>query len=95
MGQFFESMYVSEVAADAYPGEIADIVRVARATNALTGLIGVLMFGGNLFCQQLEGLETTVRNTIAKIAVDHRHTRFQALHQGPIGKKRSFDAWHA
>ncbi len=94
-GQFFESMYVSEFAADAYPGEIADIVRVARATNALTGLTGVLLFDGNLFCQQLEGPETTVGHTIAKIAVDHRHTRFQALHEGPISKKRIVDAWHA
>lgn len=94
MSQFFESIYVSEFAVDAHPAEIADIVRVARASNAIAGLTGLLMFDGNLFCQQLEGPEEAVRHTIAKISVDHRHTQFQSLHEGPLGTKRRFDAWH-
>lgn len=87
-------MYVSEFAADADPAEIAKIVRVSRANNMIAGLTGMLMFDGIHFCQTLEGAEDVVRHTMAKIAADTRHTHFQPLHEGQIGLKRRFDAWH-
>lgn len=94
MQTIFESLYVSEFAADADPAEIANIVRVSRANNLIAGLTGVLMFDGSHFCQLLEGAEDAVRQTMAKIAIDARHTQFQPLHEGSIGLKRRFDAWH-
>lgn len=93
MQTIFESMYVSEFATDADPAAIANIVRASRANNLAAGLTGVLMFDGSHFCQQLEGAEDAVRRTIAKIATDPRHTRFQPLHEGSIGLVRRFHVW--
>ena len=93
MSEFFESMFLSEFSTDTDPAEIAEIVRVSRANNATAGVTGVLMFDGTLFCTYLEGPETAVRRTFGKIAVDPRHTRFQPLHDGPIGAERRFKGW--
>lgn len=94
MQVIFEAVYASEFAADADPAEIANIVRVSRANNLIAGLTGVLMFDGIHFCQLLEGAEDAVRHTMAKIAADTRHTHFQPLHEGPVGRGRRFQAWH-
>lgn len=94
MPQLFESMFLSELAADTHPGEIGDIVRVSRANNAEAGLTGLMMFDGSLFCQNVEGPEGQVRDMIARIALDQRHTAFQPLHHGPATGVRRFDNWH-
>ena len=93
MSPHFESMFLSELSADANAGEIANIVRSSRANNAMNELTGLLLFDGERFCECLEGPEAMVQQTMAKIAVDPRHTQFQPLHNGQMAGKRRFDAW--
>lgn len=92
--QFYESIFLSELAPEVLPSEIGRLVRVSRANNAAQALTGVLMFDGERFCQQLEGPETSVKQTLAKIEVDPRHRGFQLLHTGVVGASRRFDNWH-
>ena len=94
MAQFFQSLFLSELAADTHPGEIGHIVRVSRANNAAAGLTGLMMFDGSLFCQTLEGPEKIVGDMVARIAKDPRHTAFQPLHHGPLAAPRRFNNWH-
>ena len=94
MSLLFESLFLSELSVDAHPSEIASIVRFSRINNASNDLSGLLLFDGESFCQCLEGPESMVRDTMAKIAQDKRHTQFLPLHEGPLVDKRRFDAWY-
>ena len=69
-----------------------DIVEVSRRNNLAAGVTGVMFQHGLRFLQFLEGEEETVRNLLARISADHRHTNVVVLFDEPIDE-RGFAAW--
>ena len=87
-------MFLSRLAPEVLPAEVAGIVHASRANNVAESVTGVMLFDGERFCHYLEGLESHVRRTVAKITTDARNTGFQQLHESLAGNTRRFEGWH-
>jgi hypothetical protein len=65
---------------------------ISRKNNSAAGITGVLVHGGGMFMQVLEGPEQIVLRTYMKILDDKRHTDSRIIQISPI-KERMFDNW--
>ena len=72
--------------------EVQAILQVSRRNNLATGITGVLIHGGGLFMQVLEGPEQSVLKKYVKIIDDRRHTNCQIIHITPTNE-RIFEGW--
>jgi len=72
--------------------DIKDILAAARKYNQSESITGVLVHGGNLFAQILEGPQLVVMKRLVRILEDKRHGNVQILRVTPI-KKRIFNDW--
>lgn len=64
----------------------------ARRNNPANGITGVLIHGGGLFMQVLEGPEQKVLRQYMKIVDDRRHNDARILHISPA-HSRIFEKW--
>jgi hypothetical protein len=72
--------------------EIQSILQSSRHNNAGRGITGVLIYGGGLFMQVLEGPQQAVLRLYVKILDDRRHCNSQIIHITPTDK-RIFEGW--
>lgn len=72
--------------------EIAALIRAAHKRNALTGLSGILIYGGTLFFQTLEGPRDHVEAALQRIQRDARHYGLKILFDEHV-EDRSFAEW--
>ena len=72
--------------------QVRDILKTSRRNNPLKGISGVLVHGGGLFAQILEGPEQTVLRLYAKILDDRRHSDCRIVHISPANE-RMFQKW--
>ena len=84
----YEVLYVSVLAPGVPVSAVAAIAGHARVANAQRGITGLLVFDGNCFCQQLEGMQKNVLSTMARIDQDPRHGQVSVVHQGPLAARR-------
>lgn len=84
----YEVLYVSVLAPGVSVSTVAAIAGHARAANAQRGITGLLVFDGNCFCQQLEGMQKDVLSTMARIDQDPRHVQVSVVHQGRLAERR-------
>lgn len=84
----YEVLYVSVLAPGVPVSAVATIAGHARAANAQRGITGLLVFDGNCFCHQLEGMQKSVLSTMARIDQDPRHVQVSVLHQGRLAARR-------
>ncbi|QBC43771.1 BLUF domain-containing protein [Iodobacter fluviatilis] len=85
-------LYVSQAASGITEEQVKDILKSAQRQNPTTGLTGVLVHGGGLFMQVLEGPEQAVLRQYVKIMDDRRHSDCQILHISPAND-RIFEKW--
>jgi len=71
---------------------VQDILKSAQRNNPAFGITGVLIRGGGLFMQVLEGPEPAVLRLYVKILDDRRHADCQILHISPAND-RIFEKW--
>jgi Sensors of blue-light using FAD len=71
---------------------LADILKVARANNAVLGVTGALMLYDDWFAQVLEGPQAAVETLYARIKRDDRHDAIRLNEAGPA-PKRLFGKW--
>lgn len=88
----FQLTYVSTAASVMSGAEVEGIVAEAFERNAARGVTGLLLFNGTNFMQTLEGDRDTVRDLMATITADPRHTGVIIIHSGPV-TARSFEGW--
>lgn len=72
--------------------EVANILKVARETNAANGITGALMFNSGCFAQVLEGSQASVEDTFERIQCDPRHSDVVVLSFDAV-EVREFDSW--
>ena len=72
--------------------EVADINEVASARNTELKVTGALIYTGSEFAQILEGTEDALRELMASIHRDKRHTNVTVVYQEPINE-RKFSKW--
>lgn len=69
------------------------IISVARRNNAIHGITGLLVFGGGLYFQWLEGPPKALQNVMVKIRQDPRHDSLVILGNNFNEPERVFPNW--
>jgi len=85
-------LYISQAAPGLSAEQVQEILKSAQRNNAASGLTGVLVHGGGLFMQVLEGPEQTVLRQYVKILDDRRHGDCRILYISPAND-RIFEKW--
>ncbi|MGZ0069510.1 BLUF domain-containing protein [Microbacterium arborescens] len=85
-------LYTSNARAPFGDDDLAELLAQSRASNAARDLTGMLLYRGGRFVQVLEGPEPTVRELLATIGRDSRHSDMRVLIEQPIAH-REFREW--
>lgn len=85
-------LYISQAAPNLGQLEIEEIMKTSKKNNLIAGLTGVLVCGGNMFMQILEGPEESVLKRYIKILDDKRHTSCEIISISFV-KTRMFERW--
>lgn len=85
-------LYCSQVKSGFSEEILKEILLTSRENNRRNRITGVLVHGGGLFMQVLEGPEQNVLRTYMKILDDKRHTDSRIIHITPV-KDRLFENW--
>ncbi|MET3469293.1 BLUF domain-containing protein [Microbacterium sp. 1262] len=85
-------LYTSNARAPFGDDDLAALLAQSRASNAARDLTGMLLYRGGRFVQVLEGPEPAVRDLLATIRQDSRHSDMRVLIEQPIAH-REFREW--
>ena len=85
-------LYISNASPAVSEEQVQNILASARRHNPANGITGVLIHGGGLFMQVLEGPEQMVLLQYVKILDDRRHDDVRILHISPA-RSRMFEQW--
>ena len=85
-------VYASTASEPFDDAQLADLLAQSRASNTRRGLTGMLLYRNGRFVQVLEGPEDAVRDIVAVIGQDPRHTGMRVLVEEPL-QKRAFADW--
>ena len=85
-------LYISEASGTINLEQINDIQKSSLKFNAMNNITGVLVYGGTLFLQLLEGPEEAVFRLYVKILDDKRHHSCQILCISSVDE-RMFPNW--
>jgi hypothetical protein len=84
-------LYASR-AVDTSPDAIESILSQSRQHNPVTGITGILCYGGGIFLQAIEGGRMQVSDLFGHIQRDARHKDVALLHYEEISERR-FGGW--
>ncbi len=85
-------LYISQAAPNLGQLEIEEIMKTSKKNNLIADLTGVLVCGGNMFMQILEGPEESVLKRYVKIIDDKRHSNCEIISISYV-KTRMFERW--
>ena len=85
-------LYVSHLAKDCGPDDLAKILEVSRKNNQKTGVTGALCYSANGFLQCIEGPPEAVNDLYRHIARDDRHVDVTLLDYSDVND-RAFGKW--
>jgi hypothetical protein len=86
------TVYVSRSSYPFTDDDLANLLLTSRANNARLGITGMLLHREGRFIQVLEGPDEAVRERLAVIARDPRHTAVHTIVDERV-EKRLFPAW--
>lgn len=90
----YHLVYCSRAAADVDSAAVDRIIEASQRGNAVRGITGLLVFGGGLFFQWLEGPREQVQELMALIEQDERHHGVVVLDTDEDVRDRLFAGWH-
>jgi hypothetical protein len=85
-------LYFSHAAPTISDEQVQDILLSSRRNNSANSITGILIHGGGLFMQVLEGPEQDVLRKYVKILDDPRHSGARILYISPAND-RIFEKW--
>lgn len=86
-------VYCSRAAAEVDDAAVQQIVDNARRANPAWGITGLLVFGGQLFFQWLEGPPASLHWLRERLHTDNRHHGMVVLSQSDDVRERLFPDW--
>ncbi len=89
----YNIVYCSTATAGIGSVAVADIIAYARRNNPAHGITGLLVFGGGIFFQWLEGPRDNVRQLYANLCKDPRHESIVLLSEDEEIRERLFPNW--
>lgn len=85
-------LYISVATPGLGEHDVQDILQASQRKNASAEITGLLVSGGGLFMQAIEGPEVAVLRTYVKILDDPRHSECRIVHITPTST-RLFAKW--
>ncbi len=89
----FNLVYCSRAAAPVGDADVDRIIASARRHNPRLGITGLLVFGGGIFFQWLEGPRAQVERLMTTLRADTRHHAIVTLSQSEEVRERLFPEW--
>ena len=89
----YNLVYCSRAAAGVDDGVVAEIIASARRHNPARGITGMLVFGGGIFFQWLEGPRASVAELMDRLRADTRHEAIVLLSEDSESRERVFPDW--
>jgi len=89
----FQTTYCSRAAADVDDAAVERILAAAHERNPRLGITGLLVFGGGIFFQWLEGPRDAVAGLMDMIRGDGRHDSVVTLSETEEVRERLFPHW--
>ena len=86
-------VYCSRAAEGVDDAEVDRIVESAQQRNLVCGITGVLVCGGGVFFQCIEGPAAQVKHLIASLHRDQRHQDVVSLEQSEEERERLYPNW--
>lgn len=80
-------LYISQAISGIMEDHIQGILQSSRRNNPTFEITGVLVHGGGLFMQILEGPEQNVLRQYVKLLDDQRHSHCQIIHISPANER--------
>ena len=74
-------LYCSQATDEMSSAQLRKIIKTSQVNNSRRGITGLLVYGGGMFMQWLEGPRYEVRKLAASIALDSRHEAIVYLHK--------------
>tara|TARA_R100001143_G_scaffold57323_1_gene54545 strand:- start:407 stop:871 length:465 start_codon:yes stop_codon:yes gene_type:complete len=85
-------IYRSQETAPISPGNLQILLDNSRRKNERLSITGILIYGGGVFAQYLEGSKSDIDSLFATITKDNRHQDVWMMATGPI-TDRAFPDW--
>jgi hypothetical protein len=89
----YNVVYCSRATADVDDAAVERILETARKHNPVHGITGLLVFGGGIFFQWLEGPRDNVTQLMTNLRADPRHRDVVALTESEEARERLFPDW--
>ena len=89
----YQLVYCSRAAPGVGDAGVDSILRTARRWNPEHGITGLLVFGGGIFFQWLEGPRDNIGVLMAKLKADTRHEGIVTLGESEELRERLFPDW--
>lgn len=89
----YNMVYCSRAAAGVDDAAVARIIETSRRFNPARGITGLLVFGGGVFFQWLEGPRDNVIELMATLKTDPRHENVVSLSTNEEVRERLFPDW--
>ena len=89
----YNVVYCSRATAEVDDAAVARILETARQRNPVHGITGLLVFGGGIFFQWLEGPRDNVTQLMTNLRADPRHRDVVAPTESEEARERLFPDW--
>ncbi len=86
-------VYCSRAAPGINDAAVDHILQSAHRNNPRNGITGLLVFGGGMFFQWIEGPRTNIRRLMDTIKADRRHESVVVLSETEEVRERLFPDW--
>jgi Sensors of blue-light using FAD len=91
--KLYNVVYCSHATALMSDRELQNIIATSQANNAKNGITGLLVFGGGMFLQSLEGPRAAVEKLMRELYCDPRHDGVIRLQSLEDLRERLYPAW--
>jgi hypothetical protein len=89
----YNLVYCSRATSDVSQADVQSIIESAKRWNPVNGITGLLVFGGGIFFQWLEGPRDSVMGLMQILKSDPRHESIVPLTETEEVRERLFPDW--
>ncbi len=91
--KLYSLVYCSRATEHMSKRELVNIIRTAQARNRERGITGLLVYGGGMFLQVLEGPRAAVETLMRELYCDERHDGVVRLQSLEDMRQRLYPTW--
>jgi len=89
----FNVVYCSRAVDGINDDDVNRIVATSHRNNPRFGITGMLVFGGGIFFQWLEGPRQSIEHLMQLLHADHRHKQIYMISEVEESRERLFPQW--